>query len=194
MEPVIFLIPVFMKIVIFLIPVVFLLTLISHYNTLIQIRNQCDEAWSNVDIEFKRRSSLIPNLIEDVKGYAEYERSLLTELVKLRESNLNTQSPFSSRTANEAEFKNVLSKLRVRLESYPDLKSSQSFLELQKELRNTEDRIQAALRFYNGNIRENNNQVYKFPSNIVANVCKFRKKEFFKLEDEVNKILPSVRF
>ena len=82
----------------------------------------------------------------------------------------------------------------VRLESYPDLKSSQSFLELQKELRNTEDRIQAALRFYNGNIRENNNQIYQVPSNIIANICEFRKKEFFKLDDEMDRILPPVRF
>ena len=183
-----------MEIIIYLIPVIFLVIIISHYNALIQIRNQCDEAWLNVDTEFKRRSNLIPSLIEVVKGYAEHERSLLEELVRLRESTLNNQSSFSSRATDEAEFKNILFKLMVRLESYPDLKSSQSFLELQKELRNTEDRIQAALRFYNGNIRENNTQIYQFPSNIIANIFEFRKKEFFKLDDEVNRILPPVRF
>ncbi len=178
-----------------LVPIVLVLLIaISIYNGLVSIRNQCDEAWSNVDTELKRRYDLIPNLVNTVKGYAKHEKELLTELVDLREkASANAGSP-ASQAADEVALQGVLSKLMVRLEAYPDLKASENFLELQKEVANTENRIQAALRFYNGNIRENNNKVQQFPSNIMASMFHFELREFFELDIPEARETPEISF
>ena len=153
------------------------------YNKLVQARNHCDEAWSNVDTELKRRYDLIPNLVRCVQGYMNYERELLQKVTRLREECVrNTGSP-QNQAASENELVRALSALLVRVENYPELKASQNFLELQRELVNTEDRIQAARRFYNGNVRENNNLVEMFPTNILASMFGFTKREFFEVAD-----------
>jgi LemA protein len=155
---------------------------IGLYNGLVSTRNQCDEAWSNVDTELKRRYDLIPNLVSTVKGYAAHERELIEQVVTMRERAVAGHGTLAEHAADEQRLQQSLGTLMARLEAYPDLKASANFLELQKELANTEDRIQAALRFYNGNIRENNNRVMQFPSNVVAGMFNFGSREFFELD------------
>jgi LemA protein len=173
---------------------VLVVMLIALYNALVSIRNQCDEAWSNVDTELKRRYDLIPNLVSTVKGYAEHERGLLEEVTQLREQASGNHGSPASQAADESLLSAALGKLMVRLEAYPDLKASQNFLQLQEELANTENRIQASLRFYNGNVRENNNRIEQFPSNLVANMFSFSKREFFELDVPEARQAPQVAF
>ena len=155
---------------------------IALYNGLVSIRNQCDEAWSNVDTELKRRYDLIPNLVNTVKGYASHEKDLIEKVVEMREQAAGNTGSLASQAQDEIQLQKALGQLMVRLENYPDLKASSNFLELQQELANTEDRIQAALRFFNGNIRENNNKVQQFPSNVIAGMFSFALREFFELD------------
>ena len=163
--------------------VVFLLiVLIALYNGLVSIRNHCDEAWSNVDTELKRRYDLIPNLVNTVKGYASHEKDLIEKVVEMREQAVGNTGSLASQAQDEIQLQKALGQLMVRLENYPDLKASSNFLELQQELANTEDRIQASLRFFNGNIRENNNKVQQFPSNVIAGMFSFTLREFFELD------------
>ncbi len=170
------------------------LWMVGAFNGLVSIRNQCDEAWSNVDTELKRRYDLIPNLVNTVKGYAQHERQLLEQVVALREKAANNHGAPSSQAKDEAALEGAVRTLMVRLEAYPDLKANTNFLELQKELGNTENRIQASLRFYNGNVRENNNKIEQFPSNVVAGMFKFLKKEFFELDVPEARQAPKVQF
>lgn len=174
--------------------ILFIIIFIVIYNSLVSIAYQCDEAWSNIDTELGRRYDLIPNLISVVKGYATHEKYLLEELVKLREKALSNQGSIASQAADEFALSRSVERLIVSLEAYPDLKASRNFLELQKEWANTEDRIQAALRFYNGNVRENNSRIRQFPSNIVASLFSFGRREFFRLEDMAAKLPPTVQF
>jgi len=171
-----------------------LLIFVGMYNALVSIRNHCDEAWSNIDTELQRRYDLIPNLVESVKGYAKHERELLEDVVKLREKAAGNHGAVSSQAADENMLQNALGKLMVRLEAYPDLKASVNFLELQKELANTENRIQAALRFYNGNVRENNNKMEQFPSNVVAGMFTFTQRDYFELENTEARVASKVSF
>jgi len=173
---------------------VLLAAFVGMYNGLVSIRNQCDEAWSNVDTELKRRYDLIPNLVNTVKGYAKHERELLEELVDLRERASANQGGIASQAADEGMLQKVLGNLMVRLEAYPDLKASSNFQELQQELANTENRIQAALRFYNGNVRANNNKMEQFPSNIVASMFNFSRRDFFELDIPEARVAPQVSF
>jgi LemA protein len=173
----------------------FLLVMIAGmYNGLIAVRNHCDEAWSNIDTELKRRYDMIPNLVETVKGYAKHERELLEDLVNLREKAAGNNGAVASQAADESMLQKTLGSLMVRLEAYPDLKASSNFLELQKELANTENRIQASLRFYNGNVRDNNNRIQQFPSNFIANMFRFGPREFFELDIPEAREAPKVQF
>ncbi len=152
------------------------------YNRLVSTRNHCTEAWSNVETELKRRYDLIPNLINTVKGFAGHERQLLQEVTAMREQAVANTGSATSQAADEVRLQGALGRLMVRLEAYPDLKSNQNFLELQRELATTEDRIQASLRFFNGNVRENNNRVEQFPSNLVASTFGFKRLDSFELD------------
>jgi LemA protein len=175
--------------------VLFLLVfVIGMYNGLISVRNHCDEAWSNIDTELKRRYDMIPNLVETVKGYAKHERELLEDLVSLREKAAGNHGAVASQAADESMLQRTLGSLMVRLEAYPDLKASSNFLELQRELANTENRIQASLRFYNGNVRDNNNRIQQFPSNLIANMFNFGPREFFELDIPEAREAPKVQF
>lgn len=157
---------------------------ISQYNGLVSVNNRCDESWSDVQTELKRRYDLIPNLIKTVKGYAKHERELLTKITELREAFVKMKGTPQQQAREASQFNSLLDKLMVRLEAYPDLKASKNFLALQEELTDTEDRIQAALRFYNANVREMNNKKQQFPSNAVANIHGFKLREYFKVEDK----------
>lgn len=172
-----------------IVPVAYVL---GTYNRLVKLRFTIRESWSNVDTELKRRYDLIPNLVNTVKGYAQHERGLLEEVTRLREVCVKNVGTPNEQAQTENELIRLLNALMVRVESYPQLKASTNFLELQHELVNTEDRIQAARRFYNGNVRENNNLVQSFPMNLVAQMFGFRDREFFEIQDVAVRAAPKV--
>lgn len=163
-------------------PLFVILVLCAIYNGLVKLRNQCREAWSNVDTELKRRYDLIPNLVEVVKGYAKHEREVLAEVVRLRGVALASAGSPGSQAADENHLVQGLRQLLAVAERYPDLKADRHYLELQRELANTEDRIQAARRFYNANVRDYNTRTEQVPSNLIASACNFAPEEFFEIE------------
>lgn len=154
------------------------------FNRLVQARTGCLEAWSNVETELKRRYELIPNLVNTVRGYMKHEADLLTKLSELRERAASNDGSVASQAKDESQLQVALRGVVARFEAYPDLNADTSFLELQSQLANTEDRIQASLRLYNGNVRDNNNLVQQFPSNMVAGIFGFQDHEFFELVDD----------
>ena len=173
-------------------PLFVILVLCAIYNGLVKLRNQCREAWSNVDTELKRRYDLIPNLVEVVKGYAKHEREVLAEVVRLRGVALASAGSPGSQAADENQLVQGLRQLLAVAERYPDLKADRHYLELQRELANTEDRIQAARRFFNGNVRDYRNACESFPSNIIAGMFHFQPEEFFAVEPAVRTTVPDV--
>lgn len=155
---------------------------IATYNALVRLRQHVGESWSGIDTELKRRYNLIPNLVETVRGYAAHERSVLEEVTRARAQAVASTGSASSQARDENQLVHALRHLFAVVENYPDLKAGDHFLRLQRELVNTEDRIQAARRFYNGNVRDLNNRVEMFPSSIVASVFGFGKADFFEVE------------
>src|SRR5580765_4336757 len=171
-------------------PVIFV---IAQYNALVALKNYIRESWSNVDTELKRRYDLIPNLVTTVKGYAAHERAVLERVVELRNRCVASQGPVGDQAREEGELVNALKQMFVVVENYPQLKADQHFLKLQSELINTENRIQAARRFYNGNVRDYRNKCESFPSNLVANLFNFQPHEFFSVPPSVAEV-PNVEF
>lgn len=160
--------------------------LIATYNGLIKSKNRVDEAFSDIDVQLKRRYDLIPNLVETVKGYMTHERETLTKLTEARAKAMQTHDSNASLAEKEqAEnmLSNTLKSLFAVTENYPDLKASQNFLQLQDELTDTENKIQASRRFYNGNVRDFNTKIQVFPTNMIAGMLKFKKYEFFKTDE-----------
>jgi LemA protein len=164
---------------------------IASYNYLVRLRNHIDDAWSNIDTELKRRYELIPNLVEAVKAYAAHERDTLEQVIRLRNECATDHGSVQHQEGTEKQFVGAVKKLLVLAEAYPDLKADKNFLALQKELSNTEDRIQAARRFYNGNVRDYRNRSESFPGNLVANLFKFPPREFFNVDPAV-RTAPSI--
>jgi LemA protein len=161
-----------------------MLYLIVTYNGLVAIRNHVRDAWANIDTELKRRYDLIPNLVETAKGYAKHESETLEKVIALRnQCRANTGSP-SEQAVTEKLLVSSLNGLFALAENYPDLKANTNFQQLQEELVNTEDRIQAARRFYNGNVRDYRNKTQSFPANIVAGMFGFppEAEEFFEVD------------
>ncbi len=156
---------------------------IAAYNGFVRLVNRAKEAWSDIDVQMKRRYNLIPNLIETVKGYASHEREVLEQVTKARTAAMGAQS-VEDHGKSENMLSGTLKTLFAVSENYPQLKANENFLELQRELSDTENKIQAARRFYNTNVRDLNIKVDSFPANIVAGIFKFQKKEFFELEEE----------
>jgi LemA protein len=171
-----------------------LLFVIVQYNGLVALRNHIADAWANIDTELKRRYDLIPNLVATVKGYATHEREVLERVIELRNRCAAHAGPAPSAQREEQELVNTLQQVLVLAENYPQLKADQHFLKLQQELVNTEDRIQAARRFYNGNVRDYRNKCESFPSNIVASMFGFKPAEFFDVEPVVRQEVPPARF
>jgi LemA protein len=159
-----------------------LLFLIVQYNSLVALRNHIADAWANIDTELKRRYDLIPNLVATVKGYAAHERAVLERVIELRNRCVTRTAANPTEQREEQELVNSLKQVLVLAENYPQLKADQHFLKLQQELVNTEDRIQAARRFYNGNVRDYRNKCESFPSSIVASMFGFKPIEFFDVE------------
>lgn len=172
---------------------------VSAYNGFVRSRNVIQESWRQIDVELNRRYELIPNLVETVRGYAAHERNTLEQITALRNQAraLAGQSggqPTEQRSAIEAELSQAVSNLLVTVEAYPELKSNTNFVELQRELTSTEDRIAAARRFYNANVRDYNTKVESVPSNMIANFAKFEKATYFELNDPIARQAPDVNF
>ena len=162
-----------------------LLWAILNYNELVRIRQQLRESWSGIDTELKRRYDLIPNLVETVKGYATHEKEIFTRVTEARTRAQASNGPVAEQAADEKQLVASMRGLLAVAENYPDLKASENFLELQKELVNTEDRIQAARRFFNANVRDLNTRIEVFPSNIIASLFNFTRESFFEVESAV---------
>lgn len=151
------------------------------YNGLVQLNNAVQEAWSDIEVQLKRRLDLIPNLLSTVKGYAKYESETLEKIVAARNAAFGQPQSMQEVAKAEGELSGALKSLFALSESYPDLKANTNFVELQHELRDTEDKIQAARRFYNGNVQVFNTKIQQFPANIIAGKFNFTKKSFFEL-------------
>jgi LemA protein len=170
-----------------------LLCLVVMYNRFIRQRTLVDESWGGIDVELTRRHELIPNLVKTVQGYAAHEQSVLDNLTRARaDATAHKTDDPAKRQEFEETVSRALTEVLVRVEAYPDLKASQNFLDLQDELTHTEDRIAAARRFYNGNVRAYNTRVATFPSNVVAAMFEFEAREFFEITDANARTAPSV--
>jgi len=158
--------------------VVIALIVAGMYNGLVRLKNRVDEAWSDIDVQLKRRHDLIPNLIATVKGYAAHEKEVFEKVTEARANAISAGS-----TEDKVQAENMLSgalkSLFAVAEAYPDLKANQNFLELQRELTDTEDKIMASRRFYNGNVRDFNTKLQVFPTNLIASSLGFTAREFF---------------
>ena len=156
--------------------------LIAVYNGLVKFKNRTEEAWSDIDVQLKRRYDLIPNLVETVKGYASHEQGTLEKVIQARNIAMQAQGAEAKGKAENA-LSDTLKSIFALSEAYPDLKANQNFLKLQDELSDTENKIQASRRFYNGNVRDFNTKIEIFPNNLVGNMLGFKKFEFFEAEE-----------
>jgi len=180
-------------IVLIVIIAVIALFFISIYNSLVRLKNQVKNAWSQIDVQLKRRHDLIPNLIETVKGYMTHERDTLENITKARSQAVAAEG-VGDKAKAEGELTRALGKFNLVVENYPDLKANQNFLSLQEELTSTENKISFSRQNYNDQVLFYNNKIQMFPSNIVAGMFRFTEEEFFEIEDEKEKEVPKVSF
>jgi len=163
------------------------------FNSLVRTRQMANEAWSGIDVQLKRRSDLVPNLVDAVKGYAGHERSVLEEVTKLRgAARALPDNDVASRAQAETALTLALSKLVALAENYPDLKASQNFLELQQQLSRLETELQMARRYYNGTVRNQNVLVQSFPSNVIASLFGFSQRQYFEVSNDAERATPTV--
>ncbi len=172
---------------------VVILWLIFAFNGLVRRKNRVAEAWSDIEVQLKRRYDLIPNLVETVKGYATHEKTVFEDVTKARTAAMSATDPKSKLQANDA-LSNTLKSLFAVAENYPQLKASDNFSKLQDELTDTEDKIQAARRFYNGNVRDFNTAIQVFPTNLIANAFGFKQAEMFDVDNPVERESIKVKF
>jgi LemA protein len=175
--------------VIVLIPAIWLMAI---YNKLVKLRQYIKDSWAGIDVELKRRYDLIPNLVETVKGYATHERETLADVVELRNKARANTGAINSQAADEQQLMLAVRKVFAVAEGYPQLKADQNFRALQDQLAITEDRIAAARRFYNANVRDMNSLCISFPTNLVASTFGFKAENFFELSDEAERAVPRV--
>lgn len=173
------------SIIVLAIVVVVILWLVVLYNSLIRLRNRTKEAWSDIDVQLKRRHDLIPNLISSVKGYMTHEAALLTKVTELRSQAMDQQKngDTAALAKTEGMLGAALGKIQIAVESYPDLKANQNVMQLMDELSDTENKIQASRRFYNGMVRDFNTKIEQFPNNVFAGMLNFTAYTFFEIED-----------
>src|SRR3989344_4069425 len=157
--------------------------LIGVYNGLIRTRNRVDEGWSDIEVQLKRRYDLIPNLVNTVKGYAKHEEGVFTKVTDARAAAMSAPNP-AQKLAAENQLSQTIRSLFAVAENYPELKANQNFLSLQSDLTDTEDKIQAARRFYNGTVRDYNTKIQSFPSNLFAGMLGFTAKTFFDIDEK----------
>ncbi len=169
------------------------LWLVGAFNGLVRARNRVKEAWSDINVQLRRRHDLIPNLVETVKGYAAHEQGVLEAVIKAR-----TEAVTAGSLQQKGQAENVLTgalgKLFALAEAYPTLKANENFAKLQDELSDTENKIQAARRFYNTNVRDFNTKIEVFPTNLIASTMGFKREEFFQLESSEEGKVPEVKF
>ena len=163
------------------------------YNGLIRLRNRSENAWSDVDVQLKRRWDLVPNLVETVKGYASHERQTLENVIAARGTAMNAEGP-EAKAGAEGGLTRALRQLFAVAEAYPELKANQNFLELQSQLTGIEDDIQNARRYYNAVVRDLNTRIEVFPNNLVANSFGFGRRDYFELDAEAERTAPQVSF
>jgi LemA protein len=168
-----------------LLPVLYV---ILTYNTLVALRNHIRDAWGNIDTELKRRYDLIPNLVATVKGYAAHEKEVFERITQLRAECLANKGAIREQAVSESQLVAALERLLAVVENYPQLKADKNFLALQHELVNTEDRIQAARRFFNGTVRDYRNKCETFPSNIIAGTFGFEPQDYFSVRPSVREV------
>ena len=180
------------EIIILIILVLLVILTVYFYNSLVKLRNRVKNAWSQIDVQLKRRTDLIPNLVETVKGYATHEKSVFENVTKARSSLMNAKTVQETAEANNM-LTDSLKSLFAVAENYPDLKASENFMELQRQLSETEDKIAYSRQFYNDTVLMYNNKVQMFPSNIMASLFKFSEAEFFEVA-ESEKTVPEVKF
>ena len=169
------------------------------YNVLVKARNVIQESWRQIDVELNRRYELIPNLVETVRGSAAHESAVLEKVTSLRTSamalaNQFQGAPSEQRAAAESELTNAIRGLMISVEAYPQMRANTNYLELQRELSDTEDRIAASRRFYNANVRDYNTRIESVPSNIVAGMGKFQQATYFEVNDPTVRQAPAVNF
>ena len=163
------------------------------YNNLVRMKIRVDEAWADIEVQLKRRYDLVPNLVETVKGYMQHEREVFEKVTEARTKAMEAKN-LQEKAESENQFSQSLKSLFAVAENYPQLKANENFLELQKELVDTEDKIQAARRFYNGSVRDYNIAIDTFPSMIFARLFKFTKREMFETTNELEKEPVKVKF
>jgi LemA protein len=173
--------------------VVVIMWIIGMFNSLVRLRNQVKNAWSQIDVQLKRRHDLIPNLVETAKGYMKHERETLESLTEARSRAMGAES-IGDKIKAEGQLSDAMGKFFVVVENYPDLKASQNFLALQEELSTTENRIAFARQGYNDQVLSLNNKIQMFPSSIIAGMFHFKEEEFFEIEDMKEKDVPKVDF
>ncbi len=166
---------------------------VGMYNSLIRLRNRVKNAWSQIDVQLKRRHNLIPNLVETAKGYMKHERETLEGITQARSKAMGAGSVGEKSTA-ERDLSGAMSKFFLVVENYPDLKANQNFLALQEELTSTENKIAFARQSYNDQVLFFNNKIQVFPSNIVAGMFTFKSEEFFEVEEKAQREVPKVSF
>lgn len=186
-------------IVLVVVVVILALLAVGTYNGFVRARNRIQESWRQVDVELNRRYELLPNLVETVRGYAAHERNTLADVTRLRtEAQSLARSdgglPSPQRADAEQALSGAVRQLLVSVEAYPELRSNQNFLELQRQLADTEDRIAAGRRYYNANVRVYNTKVESVPSNLVANLFSFEKATYFEVDDPAVRQAPAVSF
>ncbi len=169
------------------------LWLVMTYNGLIQLKNRTDEAWSDIDVQLKRRYDLIPNLVNTVKGYATHESGVFEKVTQARAQAMGATSP-TDKAAAENMLAGTLKSLFAVSEAYPELKANQNFMKLQDELSDTENKVQASRRFYNGNVRDLNTKIQVFPTNLIASMLGFTARAFFEAGSDAERQTPTVQF
>lgn len=179
--------------VIWTIVLLFIIWLIAIYNGLVRLKNRTKEAWADIDVQLKRRYNLIPNLVNTVQGYATHEREVFEKVTEARSEAMQSKG-IEDKAQKENTLTQTLKSLFAVAENYPQLKASQNFLALQEQLTDTENKIQAARRFYNANVRDFNIKIESFPSDIVAKIFRFNKMKLFELNEEGERKVPEVKF
>jgi LemA protein len=180
-------------IVIGVIVLVLIVFVVGVYNALVRLRNQVDNAWSQIDVQLKRRHDLIPNLVETAKGYMTHERGTFESITKARSQAMGASSVAEASKA-EGMLSEALSKFMLVVENYPELKANQNFLALQETLTSTENKIAFARQGYNDQVLFFNNKIQMFPSNIIAGMFNFTKRDFFEIQNEAEREVPKVQF
>ncbi|MCX6781160.1 MAG: LemA family protein [Candidatus Magasanikbacteria bacterium] len=174
---------------------VLVIWIVAMFNGLVALRTRSAEAWSDIDVQLKRRYDLIPNLVETVKAYASHEQGTLEKVIAARNAAMQVSAgDMQQKLAAENQLSSTLKSIFALSEAYPDLKANQNFMRLQDELTDTENKIQAARRFYNGNVRDLNAKIEMFPTNIIAGMFNFTKREFFEIGDAAQRENVQVKF